>query len=321
MDHIIVILGPTAVGKSSLAMHLARAFKGEIINADSRQVYRRMDIGTAKPSAEDRSHVRHHLIDILDPDQDFSLAIFLELAHRAIQDIHARGVLPIVVGGTGQYLWALLEGWQVPHVPPNAELRQQLEEKAGREGTEALHRELAKVDPEAASRIDPHNVRRVIRALEVYGSTGMPPSTFRHKEPPPYRALIIGLTMSREALYCMIDQRVEEMLEHGLLAEVQGLLRTGYSLMPPWMSSMGYKELGLYLNGELTLEEASERIKMETHRFARKQYAWFHLADDRIHWLDAGPDANPRAKEVVGRFLREVGGCGKITSTTQEKAG
>ena len=292
------------MGKSALAMHLARAFDSDIVNADSRQVYRFMDIGTAKPSPEDQAQVHHHLVGILDPDQDFSLALFLELAHQAIQDIESGGRLPIVAGGTGQYIWALLEGWQVPQVAPNAELRQELQEKVQRDGAQALHKRLTEIDPEAASRIDPRNVRRVIRALEIHHATAMTSSTVRRKRSPPYRPLIIGLTMSREALYHGIDRRVEEMLKSGLVEEVRDLLRMGYSPSSPCMSSMGYKEIVLYLRGDLTLGEACQRIKTETHRFARHQYAWFRLGDPRIQWLEAGAEVNLQAESLVEEFLR-----------------
>ena len=302
------------MGKSSLAVHLAGSFDGEIVNADSRQVYRFMDIGTAKPFLEDRAKVRHHLIDVLDPDQEFSLAMFLELARQSIQDIHNRDKLPIVAGGTGQYIWALLEGWQVPHVPPDPELRQELEEEARQEGAGTLHQRLREIDPETASRTDPRNVRRVIRALEIYYATDAPPSTFRSKKPPPYHPFILGLTADRETLYRSIDHRVEEMLEKGLTGEVADLLRMGYSSELPSMSSMGYKEIALYLRGEFTLEKAAQRIKYETHRFARHQYAWFRLRDPRIHWLQFGHDANFQAGALVGAFLS----CVKIASATGE---
>ena len=304
---VIFIVGPTAVGKSGLALTLARTFDGEIIGADSRQVYRLMDIGTAKPSSEDRAEIRHHLIDILDPDQEFSLALFLDLAHQAIQDIHGRDKLPIVVGGTGQYIWALLEGWQVPHIPPNPELRQELEERANREGPDSLHRTLYEIDAETASKINPHNLRRVIRALETYYATGIAPSTLRRKQSLLHHHLIIGLTTSREDLYGMIDSRVDEMLANGLVDEVRSILDMGCSLELPCMSSMGYKETALHLMGELTLEEASQRIKYETHRFARRQYAWFRLKDPRIHWLEVDDNPGPRAEALVRGLLTITG--------------
>ena len=316
---VLYVVGPTAVGKSALAMHLAFAFDGEIVNADSRQVYRFMDIGTAKPSTNDRTNVPHHLIDILNPDQEFSLAKYLDLAHEAVQDIQRRSMLPSVAGGTGQYIWALLEGWQVPHVPPNLQLRRQLEDLVQREGAATLHKQLVNLDPESAARIDPRNVRRIIRALEIYQATGSPPSALRSKTPPHQRPLIIGLTMARDALYRRIDRRVDEMLEMGLLDEVDGLLSSGYESDLPSMSGMGYKELALHLRGEITLEEATQRIKYETHRFARRQYPWFRLSDERIHWLEAGAEVNILAEALVKEFIRAGSGCDKIVSTRQDE--
>ena len=305
------------MGKSALALHLARTFEGEIVNADSRLVYRFMDVGTAKPSSEDRALLPHHLVDIIDPDEEFNLALFLDLAHRAIEDICSRAKLPIIVGGTGQYLWALLEGWQVPHVPPNPELRADMEAVARRDGPQALHEALRKLDPEAAYRIDHRNVRRVIRALEVYDATGAAPTDPRRR-PPVGPFLIIGLTAGREMLYQRIDQRVDWMLESGLVEEVRQLLRLGYSANLPCMSSMGYKEISLHLNGELTLEEASQRIKYATHRLARRQYSWFRPSDPRIHWLELGGDVNRRAEALVRETLRGLGTYGKIGSTAEE---
>ena len=316
---LLAIVGPTAVGKSALAVHLALRFNGEIISADSRQIYRSMDIGTAKPSPEDRQQVRHHLIDILDPRQEFSLAEFLELAHEAIQDVHTNRKLPIVTGGTGQYVWALLEGWQVPHVPPNIQLRQELQETAAREGAGALYQKLCDVDPEIASTIDQRNLRRLIRVLEIYHGTGMPPSTLRQKQQPPYSPLIIGLTMEREALYRTIDRRVDQMVENGLVEEVRSLIDMGCSPSLPCMSSMGYKETFLYLKSELTLEEATRRIKHGTHRFARHQYAWFRPGDPRICWLQASRGVFQTAEGLVHAFLREGSGRGTIASTSEEK--
>ena len=303
---VLIVAGPTAVGKSALALRLSRAFDGEIVNADSRQVYRYMDIGTAKPSPEDRNSVPHHLIDVLDPDQEFSLAMFLDLARGAIQDIHARGRLPIVTGGTGQYIWALVEGWRPPHVPPDPLLRQQLQREAGLDGGKALYERLHGVDPETASRIDPRNLRRVIRALEVHHATGAAPSTLRSKGPSPYNPVIVGLTTARDTLYSRIDHRVEEMMQKGLVAEVEGLLNRGYSSDLPSMSSMGYRETALHLKGELTLEEASQRIKHETHRFARHQYTWFRLKDPRVQWLEAGLGADRQAAALVMEALEKA---------------
>ena len=287
-------------------MDLAGAFDGEIISADSRQVYRQMDIGTAKPSPKDRSRVPHHLLDILEPDQDFSLALFLDLTGTAIRDIRARSRLPMVVGGTGQYVRALLEGWQVPHVPPDSRLRQGLEEQARQEGPQAIYRTLQEEDPAAASRIDPRNLRRVVRALEVARARGGLGETL--KVPPPYRTLTIGLTTARELLYQRIDRRVDEMVDGGLIQEVRGLLAMGYSPGLPSLSSMGYQEIVRHLGGQLTLEKASDSIKHRTHRFARRQYAWFRPGDQRIRWLDAhAADMHETATALVQEFLRGKG--------------
>jgi len=290
MNHLVAIVGPTAVGKSRLAMCLAQAFDGEIVSADSRQVYRFMDIGTAKTSPEELSLIPHHLINVVNPDESFSLAQYQELAYRAINDIQQRKKLALLVGGSGQYVWSILEGWGIPRVPPDPEFRHSLEEKEAKGGKSELYQELVKVDPFAAQRIDPSNVRRVIRALEVYRSAGIPFSQLRHKKAPPFNALIIGLTADRAKLYCRIDLRVDQMIEQGLVAEVERLLDMGCDLDLPAMSSIGYKQIGMFLRGELTFATAIQQIKFETHRIARHQYTWFQLKDDRIKWFDIESD-------------------------------
>ncbi len=225
---LIAVVGATATGKSALALRLARAFDGEIVGADSRQVYRHLDIGTAKPTAAERAQVRHWLIDVAEPDEEFSLGRYLDLAQQALADIWSRGKRAFLVGGTGQYVWSLLEGWQVPRVGPDWALRRSLEERARREGAGVLHQELATVDPEAAARIDPRNVRRVVRALEVYRLTGRPLSSWQEKLQPEFAALILGIDLPRSELYRRIDERVERMLAAGLVDEVRGLLARGY---------------------------------------------------------------------------------------------
>ncbi len=307
------------MGKSALALHLALASNGEIVNVDSRQVYRFMDIGTAKPSLEDRAEVPHHLIDILNPDQRFSLSTFLELAQGAIADIQDRAKLPIVCGGTGQYIQALLGGWTVPKVPPDPEVRANLEDKAHREGTKALYDRLCQIDPESASKIHQRNLRRIIRALEIYEVTGTLASELRAQQHPHFRSLIIGLTTGREELYKRIDNRVDDMLRNGLVEEVRYLLQRGYSAGLPSMSGMGYKEITLHLNGELSLEDASRRIKYETHRFARHQYAWFRPKDPRIQWLEIGPEVGLKAEALVRDFLGNSPSCGTIGTAMEEK--
>jgi tRNA dimethylallyltransferase len=283
---LIAIVGPTAAGKSALALRLAQRLNGEIVNGDSRLVYRGMDIGTAKPSPEERALVPHHLVDILDPDEPFSLAIYLTQARRAIDAVHARGGLPFLVGGTGQYIWGLLEGFRAPQVPPNAALRASLEAQAIEEGHQALWQRLHDVDPIAASRIDPRNVRRVVRAMEVYRETGISFSQAQRREPPPYRTLVLGLTMERTRLYQRIDGRVEAMVEAGWPQEVSRLLEEGYSPALPSMSTLGYRDMAAHVLGDLSMEEVVLRVKSATHRFARRQYAWFRPRDPRIHWLD-----------------------------------
>jgi len=301
MHHIIAIVGPTAVGKSSLALSLAQALSAEIVNADSRQVYRHMDIGTAKPTLADRALVPHHMIDVADPRDSFSLALFQELARSAIRRIQDRGKQVLLVGGSGLYVWSLVEGWQVPHVPPDVEFRQQMEARANSQGADAFYQELKAVDPEAASRIHPRNVRRVVRALEVFQATGIPYSQLQSREPPPFDTLVLGLTTDRTDLYARIDARVDRMMEAGLVEEVRGLLRMGCGLHLPAMSSVGYTQIGRYLGGDLDLPTAVQQIKYETHRLARHQYAWFRRSDPRIHWLDAGEGLIERTIQITGR--------------------
>ncbi len=286
MNQLLAIVGPTGVGKSKLALQLAQAFDGEIVSADSRQVYRYMDIGTAKPSSEERALAPHHLIDILNPDQDFSLAQYQRLAFQAIEGIQQRGKLAVLVGGSGQYVWSVLEGWGIPQVAPDPEFRHSLEEKAARVGEDELYQELASVDPVAAQRIDPRNVRRTIRALEVHRETETPFSQLQHKAAPPFSAQIVGLTTDRAELYRRIDLRVDGMIERGLVDEVKQLMNRGYDFNLTAMSSIGYKQIGLFLKGELTLAAAIQQIKFETHRLVRQQYTWFQLQDDRIKWFD-----------------------------------
>jgi tRNA dimethylallyltransferase len=279
---LLVIVGPTAVGKTTLSVHLANQFEGEIVSADSRLLYRGMDIGTAKPTAEEKAGAAHHLIDICTPDETLTLAQYQRLAYQTIEAIHRRSHLPLLVGGTGQYIKAVVEGWGIPEVAPQAELRRSLAQL----GEPELARWLRLLDPPAARRIDSRNVRRVIRALEVTLITGRPITELQRKKRPPYHIKMIGLTCDRELLYERIDRRVEAMLAGGLLAEVESLLAAGYDPHLPAMSGLGYRQLIEHLADELTLEEAVERIKFETHRFARQQYTWFRTDDPAISWYD-----------------------------------
>jgi tRNA dimethylallyltransferase len=286
MKPLIAIVGPTAVGKSDLALRLAQYFPVEIISADSQQVYRYMDIGTNKPSLAERASVPHHVIDVVEPDEDFSLAIYHQLAIGALKAIQQKGKLPVLVGGSGLYVWSLVEGWKIPQVQPDQKLRRQLEARAEQEGSHSFYQKLQDIDPVAAEKINPGNIRRIIRALEIYYATGQLPSQLQHKETPSFPILVIGLTRDRNELYRKIDWRVDKMIQNGLVEEVEHLLKKGYSPSLPSMSGIGYKQIGQFLRGEMTLPEAIDKIKYETHRLARHQYAWFRLSDSRIRWFD-----------------------------------
>lgn len=295
---IVAIVGPTAAGKSALAVRLASELSGEVVSADSRQVYRQMDIGTAKPSKAQQAAAPHHLIDIVDSDEEYSLALFLRQARTAIHEIQSRSKLPIVAGGTGQYVLGLLEGWQVPEVQPDPGLRRELEARADGEGAVALHQELARLDPAAARRIDPQNARRVIRALEIHHASPMRPSE-PARTPPDFAPVVLGLTLERAALDQRIDERVDRMIEAGWVDEVRGLIDRGYTEDLPSMSGLGYREIGQHLAGELSIQEAAARIKQRTRRFARQQYAWFKPDDERISWFEASPEGLEAAEDHV----------------------
>ena len=300
MSSLVAIVGPTAIGKSSLALELGRIFGGEIINADSRQVYRYMDIGTAKPTLEERAVVPHHLIDVVSPDQDFSLALYQSKVRKIIDDFQRRRKPALLVGGSGLYVWAILEGWRIPAVPPDHVMRQELEARAQSEGVKALYEELKQLDPDAAERIDPRNIRRLIRAIEV-SRQGKPFSRLQGKEPF-VNSLVIGLTTDRTDLYQRIDARVDSMMEKGLLTEVEGLVTKGYGFDLPSMSGLGYKQIGMFLQGEIDLPTAIQQIKGNTHRFARHQYNWFRLQDERIHWFDIRKEIKQAVQDLIERF-------------------
>jgi len=303
---VITIVGPTAVGKSELALHLAQYFPVEIISADSRQVYRYMDIGTNKPSPAERASVPHHIIDVVEPDEDFSLAMYHQLANEALRAIQQKGKLPLLVGGSGLYVWSLVEGWKIPQVPPDQERRRQLEARAEQEGSQNLYQELQDIDPIAAAKINPGNTRRIIRTLEIYHTTGQHPSQLQRKEAPSFPILLIGLTRERSELYRRIDWRVDKMIQMGLVEEVEQLLKKGYSLSLPSMSGIGYKQIGQFLRGEVTLPQAIDKIKYETHRLARHQYAWFRLRDSRICWFDVGGTEEKASSDFIGVTLNKV---------------
>lgn len=297
---MVAIVGPTGVGKTALSLDLAERFRGEIVNYDSVQVYRYLDIGTAKPTPEERRRVPHHLFDLLEPHEPFHAAAFVEKADRVIAEITSRGRLPILVGGTGLYLKALLHGLFPVEVPE--ELRKNLKERLAREGLSSLYRELQEKDPEAAARIHPHDRVRILRALEVYYATGKPFSQLAREHgfrPRRYSALKIGLTLPREELYARLDRRVEEMLRSGLLEEVKKLLARYPPDLKP-LQSIGYRHLIAYLSGRLPLSEAVRLMKRDTRRYAKRQLTWFR-ADPEVRWFH--PADRKAIFEEVEKFL------------------
>ncbi|MFL5733012.1 MAG: tRNA (adenosine(37)-N6)-dimethylallyltransferase MiaA [Chloroflexia bacterium] len=302
---VITIIGPTASGKSALAIKVAEAVRGEIVTADSRQVYHYMDIGTDKPPAELQRRVRHHMIDLVDPDEAYTLAMYQDGAGQVIPEVWARGRVPILAGGTPLYVNAVIEGWFLPRVEPDLQLRGDLEREVAEYGPDALHARLAALDPPAAEKILPTNARRIIRALEVIAVTGRPISEQQGKSAsPPFRNLLIGLKCERQELYRRIDDRVDREIASGLVEEVAGLHERGYSFDLRSMSGLGYRQIGEYLLGRATLEEARQRIKWDTHAFARHQANWFRRAHDAI-WLEVtASDPAPEALELVDRFLQ-----------------
>jgi len=299
MNPLVAILGPTAVGKSALAIQLAREFRGEIISADSRTVYRGMNIGTAKPTPDEQALAPHHLIDVVQPNETFTLADYQHRAYTTIAEIHARGNIPFLVGGTGLYVRAVLEGLSIPRVAPNLARREELEKL----DAEFLYARLQTLDPLAASRIEPRNKRRVIRAIEVCESSGQPISELQKLNAPNYRVLRIGLTMPRVQLYERINARVDAMITAGLVDEVRGLIERGYAPDLPSMSGLGYRQIVDYLQGKTSLEEAVRVLKRDTRRFVHHQYTWFRLNDPRIVWFDVSVDVTESIRQTARRFL------------------
>jgi tRNA dimethylallyltransferase len=301
---IVVIVGPTAGGKSAMALELARHFGAEIINADSIQIYKYMDIGTAKPSPEERQSVRHHLIDILYPDEEFSAALFREEARQAIAEVSMQGKKAMVVGGTGLYIKALTSGLiRGGEVDPA--IRSRLQSEVQSSGRERLYMRLQEVDLATAARLHPHDTYRIIRALEVYERTGRPISALRQRhlfQEESYQALKIGLLLEREDLYRRIEERADEMIRQGLREEVRHLLEMGYAPTLKAMQSLGYKQIVAHLQGEYDLAEATRRIKRDTKRYAKRQITWFK-ADTRIHWVAYPKDRDAIVRMIEG-FLR-----------------
>jgi len=285
---LVLLIGPTAVGKTELSLQIAERLNGEIVSADSRLFYRGMDIGTAKPTSDEQARVPHHLIDVADPDETWSLAVFQKKATGVITNIHARGKLPILVGGTGQYVRAVTQGWTPPEVEGDPRLRGILERLAKENGIYWLYEGLNRIDPIAAKKIDPRNVRRTIRALEVILTTGRRFSKQRGQSDSPYKLLTIGLKRPREELYRRVDERIEAMFEVGFIEEVKGLLEKGYSPELPSMSAIGYRECIQVVQGQLSIEQAKAEMRRATRIFVRRQANWFKEDDPDIKWFDAG---------------------------------
>ena len=297
---LILIIGPTAVGKTELAIQLAERLGGEIISADSRLFYRGMDIGTAKPTPKEQARVPHHLIDIADPDEILSLAIFQQKAREAIADIHTRNKIPFLVGGTGQYIRAVTEGWSPPEVKPDERLRDELRRMKEEKGETWLYEKLKGLDPLAAEKIDPRNVRRAVRALEVILTTGRKFSEQRGQSESPYHLITIGLTRPRAELYERVDQRIDMMFAKGLLDEVKSLLERGYSPSLPTMSAIGYRECVRVIKGELSEEQAKAEIRRATRIFVRRQANWFKESDANIKWFRV----EDRVVERIEAYIR-----------------
>ena len=300
---LVVIVGPTASGKTAVSIDLAKRLNGEIVSADSRLLYRGMDIGTAKPTAAEQDNVPHHLIDVADPDETWSLALYQRTAYQVIDSILERRKLPILVGGTGQYVRAIIEGWRIPPQAPDESLRESLSRWAEMIGPEGLHQRLATLDPQAAELIDYRNVRRTIRALEVILNTGERFSDLRKKQQCRYTPFIFGISRPREVLYQRIDQRIDQMIADGLVEEVQTLLQSGYQADLPTLSAIGYGEIIQYLNNQVSLEEAVTLIRRNTRIFVRRQANWFKPDDPRIHWVEAAEGMVDNMEEMIRRWL------------------
>ena len=305
-DPLVIIAGPTAVGKSETAVALAEKIDGSIISADSMQVYHGMDIGTAKITEEEMRSIPHYLIDVLQPDEPFHVVRFQEMAERAIQEIREAGRIPIICGGTGFYIQALLYGIDFTETTADPALRQELEDLAKKEGPEALHEMLAQIDPMSAQQIHPHNIKRQIRAIEFYRHSGTPISEANARErqkPPSYNAAYFCLTMDRTTLYARIDLRVDQMIEKGLLDEVKHLHDLGYEKDMVSMQGLGYKEILLYLDGEIPFEEAVYRIKRDSRHFAKRQLTWMNR-EKEVLWIKR--EDYPKTEDVVQFIIKKL---------------
>lgn len=308
---ILVIVGPTASGKTRMAVELAQRHNGEVISADSMQIYRTMDIGTAKPTKEEMGGVPHHMIDVADPEEDFSVARYVEMAARCVDDVLARGKLPIVAGGTGLYIDSLLSGRTFASFSPDSALRGELEQELAEKGGQAMLEALAQVDPEAAQRLHPNDHKRIIRALEVYRSTGKTITQHNRETqaiPPRYNALTIGLAFQdRQAMWRRIDQRVDEMVAAGLEDEVRRLLTSGISPKCTAMQAIGYKEFTQALSGEMTWQEAADVVKLRSRQYAKRQLTWFGRNPNTrwVRWDD--PPEFEQGRRASTEYMEEFG--------------
>jgi tRNA dimethylallyltransferase len=303
---LLVIVGPTAAGKTSISLEIAGRLGAEIVSMDSRLLYRGMDIGTAKPSREDRRRIPHHLIDVADPDETWSLAQYRQAAEQIIGKIQARRILPLLVGGTGQYYRAVVEGWHPPTASRSDVFRARMAEFTADHGHQALHHELERIDPTSAARIDSRNVRRVIRALEIYHLTGQTATEQRRKRPPEYPILVLGVTLPRPELYERIDARLESMLENGWIEEVRELLQKGYSPELPSFSAIGYRDIARYLEGKQNLDQVQASIRQASRKFVRRQANWFKPDDEDIEWFQGCPGAAGLMYERIKIWLQEI---------------
>jgi tRNA dimethylallyltransferase len=310
---LIVLVGPTAVGKTAAAIEICRILRGEIISSDSMQVYRHLDIGTAKPTAEERASVPFHLIDFVEPVCQFTVSDWKQLAEAAIADVTGRGNVPIVSGGTGLYIRALLDDWKLAGTPRDPRVREALMEEAAEFGSAALHGKLAAVDPVTAGRLHPNDTVRIVRALEVYYATGIAISEYQSQDrlgAQPRAARKFGLTIPRPELYARIEQRVDAMMAAGFEQEVRGLLDQGFAADLSPMRSLGYKEMVRYIGGELTYSDMLAEVKQNTRRYAKRQQTWFN-ADKSIDWIDV---AALSSAEVAGQIVKRLE-LARVTST------
>ena len=308
---ILVVSGPTASGKTALAVELALAHNGEVVSADSMQIYRRMDIGTAKPTRAEMRGVPHHMLDVADPGEDFSVARYVELAARCVDDVLARGKLPIVAGGTGLYIDSLLSGRTFARFDPDSPLRRELEEELARRGGAALLEELARVDPDTAARLHPNDGKRIVRALEVYRSTGTTlteHNAMTRSLPPRYDALTLTLAFQRrEDMWARIDRRVDQMMAGGLVDEVRALLDSGVPDRCTAMQAIGYKEMAAALRGDGDTARAAEEIKLRSRQYAKRQLTWFRR-NPEARWIlwDRDPDF-AAALQASTKYLSDFG--------------